>query len=278
MIVFSRYSWWIGGMLTFALVLSLGARAGALGPAEGVVLRLTGPAESGLTELFRPVASFLGNVRELNHLRDENRQLRVDNEQLKNDVTSLQTLTEENAQLRQALEIIASESSDVRVAANIVSQDKTAFTDVVSINVGSGAGVRIGNPVISPQGTLVGKVTSVFATRAGVQLLGDTRSKVSARILETDADGSVQGNPDGSLSFELGRGDINVGDTVVTSGLGGGFPADIPIGEVSSVSGTDQDLFKEVSVQPRVRLSTTSLRAVLVITSFVPQLLEGPGQ
>ena len=265
-------------MLILAVVLSFGARAGLLGPVEGTVLRITGPAESGLTNLFRPIASFLGNVRELDDLRDENRQLRVENEQLRNDVTTLQTLTEEITQLRQALEIIASDTGDVRVAAGIISQDKTAFTDVVSINRGSDAGVQKGNPVISPQGTLVGKVTSVSATRASVQLLGDTRSKVSARIPETDADGSVQGNPDGSLSFELGRGDINVGDTVVTSGLGGGYPADLPIGEVSSVSGTDQDLFKEVMVQPRVRLSTASLRAVLVITSFVPQLFEGAGR
>ena len=124
----------------------------------------------------------------------------------------------------------------------------------------------------------MGKVTQVSDTRASVQLLGDNRINVSARIAETDADGSVQGNPDGSLSFKLGRGDINVGDTVVTSGLGGGFPAGLPIGEVISVSGTEQELFKKVEVQPRVRLSTTSLRVVFVVTSFVPQGIGGTPQ
>jgi rod shape-determining protein MreC len=273
MIFFSRYSFWVGAMLLFALVLSLGARAGVLGPIESSVLRLTAPAERGLTEVFRPVASFLSNVRELNDLRDENRQLRVDNEALRNQITSLQADTEEIEQLREALEILESESSDVRVAGTIISQDRTAFTDVISINRGADAGIRVGNVAISPQGSLIGKVTHVFDTRANIQLVSDTRSKVNARIAETDADGIVQGSPDRSLEFKLGSGDINVGDTVVTSGLGGGFPAGLPIGEVSAVSGSDQDLFKDVEVQPRVRLS--SLRTVLVITSFIPQRFDG---
>ena len=63
---------------------------------------------------------------------------------------------------------------------------------------------------------------------------------------------------------------LTSGDTVVTSGLGGGYPVGIPIGTVTEVSGSEQDLFKEVAVQPRVRLSTTSLQTVLVITSFIP--------
>ena len=99
-------------MLVLALVLSLGARVGVLGPAENVVLRVTAPAETGLTELFRPVALFLGNVREVNDLREDNRQLRVDNESLRNQVTSLLADTEELKQLRQALEITDSDAGD----------------------------------------------------------------------------------------------------------------------------------------------------------------------
>ena len=206
MIVLSRYSWWAGAMLAFALALTLGARVGALGPVEGTVLRITSPAESGLTEIFRPVANFLGNVRELNDLREENRQLRVENEALRNQVTLLQEDQERIAQLEEALDILQSEDDEQRIAATIISQDKSAFTDVVSINRGTDHGVNVGNVVISPQGSLVGKVIEADATRSSVRLLGDTRSRVNAVILETDADGSVQGNANGSLSFELGRG------------------------------------------------------------------------
>jgi rod shape-determining protein MreC len=55
----------------------------------------------------------------------------------------------------------------------------------------------------------------------------------------------------------------------VTSGLGGNYPPNLPIGRVSEVSGSSQDLFRKVTVEPLARLSTTN--TVLVLTSFTPQ-------
>ncbi|NJD65811.1 MAG: hypothetical protein FIB00_11315 [Chloroflexi bacterium] len=81
----------------------------------------------------------------------------------------------------------------------------------------------------------------------------------------------MRGTPDRGLVLELAQGDIKVGDAVVTAGLGGNYPKGIPIGLVSEVSGTSQDLYKKVTIQPLVRLGTAT--TVLVNISFIPERL-----
>jgi rod shape-determining protein MreC len=85
----------------------------------------------------------------------------------------------------------------------------------------------------------------------------------------------LEGTLTRGLSLGLSQQEVNVGDTVVTSGLGGNYPPDVPIGKVSAVSGTPQDLFRTISVEPTVRLST--VRTVLVNTTFVPQRINIEG-
>lgn len=273
MLIFTRYTWWVGAMIGLAIVLAVGTRTGALTPVQDTFLRATSPLEGGMSALFRPVAGVLADVRDLNSLREENRRLRLENESLRNQLTERELDIARIEELERALGIVQEGSGGTRVFANTVSQDRTAFTDVVSINRGSDDGIRVGNVVTSFEGSLVGTVIQVSPGRALVRLISDSRSKVAAVDAETGADGIVQGSPGGKLTLELAQGTVTVGDTILTSGLGGGFPADIPIGVVSKVSGTPQDLFLKIEVEPRVRLSITSLRNVLVITSFVPQRL-----
>ena len=125
--------------------------------------------------------------------------------------------------------------------------------------------------MISVQGTLLGTVTRALASSSFVRLVMDSRSSVAGQVLGSTADGIVKG--DGrDLSFSLVEGDVNVGDAIVTSGLGGTYPPDLRIGEVSEVLGDPQDPFPRVRIDPTVRISTT--RTVLVITSFVPDRFQ----
>jgi rod shape-determining protein MreC len=67
---------------------------------------------------------------------------------------------------------------------------------------------------------------------------------------------------------------VKEGDFVLTSGVGGGYPAGIVVGRISIVQKTDQDLFQKVHVDHLASLS--SVEKVLVLTSFTPQALEKP--
>jgi rod shape-determining protein MreC len=271
MLIFQRYSWWVATMIGFALFLALAGQVGVLNPFQGLFLRTTSPIESVLNGVFRPVAALLSDAGEVGDVRDENSRLRLENEDLRNQVAELQQNSEDIKGLRDALALTQGDTSVKYVAADVVHRDASPFTDVVTINRGSSDGIEVGMVVVSTKGTLMGKVTKVTSANAFVRLITDTQSKVSAEIVLTGADGSVKGTPNRGLTFDLAQGEIQVGDEIVTAGLGGGFPRGLPIGRVSEVSGTSQDLYKKVTVEPGVRVGTAE--NVLVRTDFIPETL-----
>ncbi len=271
MLIFSRYTWWMATMVGLALLLTLAGSTGVLNPFQGAFLKLTAPVDNVFTAVFRPIATFLSDAGSLNDLQDENARLRVENEDLRNKIVGLQQDAERVKELEEALKITQGSGTDVRLAASVVHKDTSPFTDVVSINRGSSSGVKAGMVVLSAQGSLLGTVTKTFDDQSFVRLITDSKSKVNAQVLESKSDGIVRGNAGRTLTFDLAQADIKVGDRIVTSGLGGNYPPGVPIGTVKDVSGTPQDLFRTVKVEPNVRLSTA--QTVLVLTSFLPQRL-----
>ena len=270
--IFSRYSWWVAGMAGLAMLLAIAGQTGALSPFQGVFLTLTSPIESAITAVFGPVASLLSDAGRLHDLEQENRDLRVQNEDLQNKVTSAKGDAERVKELEGLLGIDQGATSGTRLPANVVARDSSAGQDVILIDQGSSKGVRVGMVVLSSQGSLIGTVTTVFGGQSYVRLVTDSRSKVNAEVVESaSVNGIVQGSISRSLSFGLAQGDIKVGNTVMTSGLGGLYPPGIPIGRVTEVSGGQQELYPVVKLEPLVRLSTA--RTVLVLTSFTPQRL-----
>ena len=259
-------------MIGLALFLALAGQVGVLSPFQSVFLRVTSPVESVLNTVFRPVATLLSDAGNSRDIRDENNRLRIENEELRNQVAELQQNGEQIKELQDALNLQQGDTSVTHVAANIVHRDASPFTDVVTIDKGSNDGIQVGMVVVSTRGTLMGKVTNVTGRNSFVRLITDTQSTVSAEIFETGADGSVKGTPNRGLEFALAQGEIQVGDTVVTAGLGGGYPRGLPIGRVSAVSGTNQDLYKKVTVEPGVRIGTAE--TVLVNTTFIPESLD----
>ncbi|MGB4861301.1 MAG: rod shape-determining protein MreC [Tepidiformaceae bacterium] len=271
MLIFQRYQLWVASMIGLALILALAGQLGVLTPFQGLFLRVTSPVERVLDGTFRPVASVLSSAGEIGSLRDENNRLRLENEDLRNQVGELQQNAEDIKGLREALALTEGDKSVRYKAADIVHRDASPFTDVVTINRGSGDGIQEGMIVVSTKGTLMGKVTKVTSTNSFVRLITDTQSTVSAEIQGTGADGSIKGTPNRGLAFDLVQGEVQVGDLVVTAGLGGGYPRGLPIGRVASVSGTSQDLYKKVTIEPGVRVGTAE--NVLVRTDFIPETL-----
>ncbi len=271
MLMFSRYSWWVASMIGLALLLAIMGQTGLLNPFQGLFLRATSPVENVLTGIFRPVAAVLSDFDELGALQDENDRLRLENEDLRNQIAGLQQDAQRVKELESLLQITEGGADETRVVANIVHRASTPFQQEVSIDRGSAAGIQVGMVVLSSQGSLMGTVTKVTSETSFVRLITDTRSKVRAEVAGTGADGIVRGTPDRGLILDLAQGDIKVGDTVVTAGLGGNYPKGIPIGVVSAVSGTNQDLYKKVTIHPLVRLGTAT--TVLVNISFIPERL-----
>jgi rod shape-determining protein MreC len=103
-----------------------------------------------------------------------------------------------------------------------------------------------------------------------VQLITDPEAAVNVRFQESRADGVLAAQLNGELWVDLidQNAAISQGELVLTSGLGGGFPDDIPIGRVLSIRKRDVELFQQAVIQPTVDFE--NLDIVLVITNFLP--------
>ena len=271
MVVFSRYTYWVGAMIVLAALIAVVGRAGALDPVQDVFLRVAGPAEEGLASVFEPVSGFFRDIGDMDRLREENRLLLSENERLRNENTALRADGDRLSELENLLGVVEADPSGERLVAGVLSRIQGPLTRELRIDRGANDGVSVGNPVLSAEGSLIGTVTKALPTSSFVRLLTDSRSRVAAQIRGSPADGVASGDG-GGMTFELAGGSVNTGDTVVTSGLGGVYPADIPIGEVASVLGDPQDPFPTVRLQTTLRISTT--RTVLVIVSFTPARFE----
>jgi rod shape-determining protein MreC len=101
-------------------------------------------------------------------------------------------------------------------------------------------------------------------------MLIDAASSVNAIIQNSRVTGLVRGNIDGTLVMERipPSEQVNPGDIVLTSGLGGNFPDKLVVGQVTEVIQRDQDMFQTARIRPTVDFG--KLETMLIITSFEP--------
>ena len=267
---------WTGFIAIAAFVLMAASRLTLLDPVENVTLNVTSPIQAAMRQVTRPVADWVNNITDAGALSDENTKLRQENERLTNELVRAR---EDAIQQQSAKDLDAVRKqfpNDVLVAASVISRDSVNVRSIIAIDRGKSDGVREGQIVVSEGRSLVGTITKVFDGYAWVTLITDPKSAVSAIVQESRAEGVVAGNYDASLNMEfVGQGAaVKQGDFVMTSGVGGGYPAGIVIGRVATVQKTDQDLFQNVRVDHLASLS--SIEHVLVLTSFEAQKLEKP--
>ncbi|MFZ2948792.1 MAG: rod shape-determining protein MreC [Desulfuromonadaceae bacterium] len=150
------------------------------------------------------------------------------------------------------------------IAATVIGEDVTSWFRTLIISRGSSSGIREGMAVLSADG-VVGQTVKVSSSTARVLLLTDHASGISATIQRSRARGVVKGKEEMlcSLEFTTREEDVKVGDTVITSGIGGVFSKGLPIGEVTMVKRGEYGIFQTVSIRPAVNLS--HLEEVLVV-------------
>jgi len=201
------------------------------------------------------------------------RSLQRENEALRQD---LDRITGENALLRE--ELLAGEryralaegefqtpawDNYEKIGASVVSRNQNAWYQTVKINKGRRQGVAPHAPVVAGAG-LVGKVVSVTETTAEVLLITDAQGQASAFVRKAQGEivygvlyGTYKRGPrlqnDGALQMDFSQEDeVELGELVMTSGLGGVFPKGIVIGTVSDVMMQGSGLMKEARVTPAV--------------------------
>jgi rod shape-determining protein MreC len=167
----------------------------------------------------------------------------------------LQEQSKENERLRTLLGFAEQVEYDV-VPAEIVELDPKRRQNAVRAEVEHGDSSLVHRPVISVDG-LVGKTTSIAGSFVTVELLTSPNCPAAARDANTRVLGIIRwkGGKDLILDNVSLADSVAVGDTVVTSGLGGIFIQDIPIGIVSEVENGGSPFFKSIAVKSFVDFS-----------------------
>ncbi len=148
--------------------------------------------------------------------------------------------------------------------ARVIAYDPSLWSRCAILDQGAEQGVRVGLPVLAPGG-IVGRVVEAFSGYAKVMLIVDRNSGADAVVQRTRVRGILQGKGGNRCSLEYvpKNADVQVGDLVVASGLGGIYPAGLIFGRVSQASKKTAGVFQEVEVTPAVDLS--ALEEVLII-------------
>jgi len=223
--------------------------------------------QSWLTSRVVAIQDFLTAPRDIATLRQRNAQLEAEVSDLQAQIIQLQQEVGDTQIMAALLDFERANPQYQYQPAAVIGLDPSPFLHYVIINRGSNDGILRGMPVVTDQG-LIGRVDAVIADAARVQLITDPASDVNVRLQNALVDASLIGSVTGDLTLELIPQDkiIEEGDLVLTSGLGGGYPPNLIVGQIINVRALD--LFQVATVQPVVDFN--HLPIVLVIVNFKP--------
>lgn len=245
--------------------------AGALDPARSVVASVMGPAESATSAVGRPLGAIPDWFESRGELRRQVRDLQEQNDALRSEVARAPYDANRLREL-DGLTRLAGDVGHALVPAHVIGIGPAqSFSDTVTLDAGSDAGLRKDLTVVNAQG-LVGRVLSVTRSTATVLLVTDADSVVGGRIGATMGLGTVRGRGEsgahGRLDLELVD-DASIparDDVVVTWGSQGQGPyvSGVPIGKVVQVFSSVRETAQRAVIEPLVDFGSLDLVGVVV--------------
>ncbi len=254
------------------LTITYGQGSGGL---QRSVSTIFSPLQTVADRALKPARDAISWFDETFEARGENSRLKTELATARRQAVAGQEALQENAQLRKLVALdrgpVLAESAYQPVTGRVIARSPTVWHSAVTIDVGSGDGVRVDDPVIGGDG-LVGLVASTQGGSAQVSLITDHASAVSAKVVPSGVQGVIRpdvGNPDDLiLDFIDSTKDVHGGQAVVTSGwraqgLASLFPPGLPVGEVTSASIVEQEASQQVHLRPYADIVNLDLVQVL---------------
>lgn len=265
--------------LTAALVLvpALVLRASLSNPQPSALnlalLRITAPLEAAVAYVVEGIGGLWGRYVALVDIEAENRELRADNAALRNQLGSMTRRVFDGAAVEDLVKLKRRMPADT-LGAWVIGAPLSPQFRVARIRIDRGQReVAQGMPVIAGNGP-VGRIDKVYGDHADVVLISDPRSSIEVVVPRTGGRGILTGlGKADSYACTIGWLEkqastrVNVGDEIVTSGLGASFPPGLTVGKVSKVA-RDDGMFERVEVEPIVDVSR--VRAVEVVLAPPP--------
>ncbi len=261
------------------LVLRASLARGTPSALDEALLRITAPLQAGVSWVVEGVGGLWGRYVALVDIEAENRELRAENDKLRRELAAMARRAFDVQALEDLASVKRRTPADI-IGARVIGAPMSPQFRVLRLRIDRGEkDVQPGMPVITGTGP-VGRISRVFGNYADVRLISDPSSSVEVVIPRTGGRGILTG---------LGRADsyactiewlerqaspsapadarLQIGDEVVTSGLGASFPPGLVVGKVTKI-GKDDGMFQRVEVSPAVDVSR--VRAVEVLLAPPP--------
>lgn len=224
-----------------------GAAGAALNPIQKIAYNIN--------RGFKNSVDFFLNFSEV---KEENKELTKENEELKNQLLEYSGLKEENDRFRGILDFKEQHNNYNYIATNIIGNSGGGIIDGYTVDKGQNDGIEKNMIVISPEG-LVGQVSKVGPNWAIIQGIINENINVTVKVQNTNDNGGIlKGYKDNNNSFLTKvtslplESQVKEGDIIVTSGLGAVYPKDIKVGTVTSVEDVKNKVMKDAIVKPSV--------------------------
>jgi rod shape-determining protein MreC len=228
-----------------------------------VVTEVVSPMQEGISTSKQNLSSLLENYLFIVNTSKENSSLKKQISRLESDLTGMEEIRKENFRLKQLLSYSEGVSPE-RVLAQVVGWDSANEFKVIRINKGSNDGLKVMAPVITDQG-LVGYIYRVSPNYADVLTILDQNNRVDVLVERTRTHGIVEGvfNFKCALKYVMRNETVEVGDRLITAGVGGIYPKGIKVGMITDISKENFGMTLAIEVVPSVDFD--KLEEVLVL-------------
>lgn len=243
-------------IILVAVVISFSAWKGLFG-IRSFVQAVLFPFQSAAVSTWKGIVGIPSSLASARKASEENAKLRKELDSLQPQLIFTEELLKENSRLRSLLAIRDRNPYRLRLLpAQIIGRAPDPWFSILQIDQGKEAGVKMDMAVMVAEG-LVGRVVEVSRYSSKVMLLTDAESSVAAVDGRSRDFGVVKGAPPGRLTMKHvdARGDVKVGDIIVTSNISAIFPPGLPLGEVTDASRKEHDLFYHIEIKPAVDFS-----------------------
>ena len=256
------------------LSLSIG-RGQEWNPVERIVVEISAPFQRFFTATIIVVRDVWKGYFSLVETHQENMRLRRRIDLLELENSRYQEMLLANERLQKLLNF-QDNTDETLLPARVIGWDSSGLFKSITIDKGKSDGLAINMPVVNAEG-VVGRVVSVSPSYSQVLLITDQNSAVDGLVQRSRGRGTLRGRGSSECYFDyvIKTCDVEAGDIIVTSGMGGVFPKGLSLGKVTKIRESDYKLFKDVRVAPAVDFS--KLEEVLVVFRSGLVRLRNPG-
>ena len=230
------------------------------------------PVQSAASKTGGWFASLFSHFGDVKELKEATETLKNENIALQKQLNDMQGLSKENEELKRMLKLKEQSVNISMVAATASAKDPSNWYSSFTINIGKKDGVERNQPVVDSNRYIIGQISEVGENWARVITILDPQSSIGGYIRRSKEIGIVEGNSElrydelCRLSYIARDTDIQKGDFVETSGLGGVFPRGLIIGTISDIYDDNATMSRIATIKPLADISKVS--NVFVVTDY----------